>query len=155
MYYLKICANSFSFGRTQADSGAIDNFNLTTRKNPRGLTHSSKQRENISQNLNKHNKAHFFSGVIFFHFLQSIFPILTLSKTVGSSFFVLLNTKVLSLFHKKNFDCAYNIRAKRARTFYGTIYNCCLMKQSSLAGKLGRKNEMDPKGKRAVKTRPA
>ena len=143
MYYLKICANSFSFGLTQADSRAIDIFNLTRRKNLRGLTHSSKQRKNISQNLNKHNKAHFFSGVIFFHFLQSIFPILTLSKTVGSSFFVLLNTKVLLLFHK-NFDCAYNIREKQARTFYGTIYNCCLMKQSSLAGKLGRKNEMDP-----------
>ena len=109
MYYLKICANSFSFGLTQADSRAIDIFNLTRRKNLRGLTHSSKQRKNISQNLNKHNKAHFFSGVIFFHFLQSIFPTLTLSKTVGSSFFVLLNTKVLLLFHK-NFDCAYNIR---------------------------------------------
>ena len=45
MYYLKICANSFSFGRTQADSQAIDIFNLTRRKNLRGLTHSSKQRK--------------------------------------------------------------------------------------------------------------
>ena len=130
MYYLKICANSFSFGLTQADSRAIDIFNLTRRKNLRGLTHSSKQRKNISQNLNKHNKAHFFSGVIFFHFLQSLFPMLTLSKTFGSCFFVLLNTKVLLLFHKNLIVRTTLERSEQLQLLF--------------AGKLGRKNEMDP-----------